>query len=55
MSQNNLNPLVALGLGVGIGVCGLWVFIETWPLLALGGAAYLVYKGTQQTKKENNT
>jgi len=53
--SKDLNPLVALGLGAGVGVCSLWVLIEVWPVLVLGGAAYLVYKGTQQSNKENIT
>ena len=52
MEQDKLNPLVALGLGAGIGVCSLWILLEIWPALVLGGAVYLIYKGTQNKKKE---
>ena len=53
MNETNLNPLVAMGVGIGVGVCGLWILLETWPILILGGAAYLVYKGVQKTTKES--
>jgi len=48
------NPLVPLGLGIGVGVCSLWLLLEVWPLVVLGGAGYLVYKGmeSQNSKKE---
>lgn len=55
-----LNPLVALGIGVGAGVCALWALLELWPVLALGGAAYLIYRGssasrnTQEEAKPDN-
>lgn len=41
------HPLVMLGIGVGAGVCGIWLLIELWPLLLLGGAAWLTYKGLE--------
>jgi len=50
------NPLIPLGLGIGIGICSLWLLIELWPLVILGGAGYLVVKGMQgQTTKKKET
>ena len=50
------NPLVPLGLGIGVGICSLWLLLEVWPLLMLGGAGYLVYKGMEkQNSKEKET
>lgn len=51
--MNNINPLIAIGLGIGIGVCGLWMLIEMWPLIILGGAGYLILKGVEKNIKEN--
>ena len=51
--KNNTSPLVPLGVGIGIGVCSLWALIELWPVLILGGAAYLCIQGTKHTTKEN--
>lgn len=57
MENKQVNPLVAVGLGIGIGVCTLYALLELWPVLALGGAAYLMYRGAkpQPNKQEENT
>ena len=34
-----------LGVGVVAGVAGVYLLIEIWPILLLGGAGYLIYKG----------
>lgn len=44
--------MVALGAGIAIGVGGLILVIELLPLLALGGAGYLIYKGMENTVKQ---
>lgn len=38
---------IPLGVGIGIGVCSVWALIELWPIIVLGGAAYLVVKGLE--------
>lgn len=53
MNTNTYNPFVLLGIGTGIGVCTLWVLVELWPIIALGGVAYIIYQGTKNTTKEN--
>ena len=50
--MNDINPLIAIGLGIGAGVCGLWVLLEMWPIILLGGAGYLILKGVEQNTKE---
>lgn len=39
---------VPLGIGIGIGVAGVWALVELWPLLLLGGATYLIVKGMEE-------
>lgn len=41
------DPKVPLGIGIGIGAASVWALVELWPLLLLGGAAYLVVKGLE--------
>lgn len=40
-----IDPKIPLGIGIGIGTAGVWALVELWPLILLGGAAYLVVKG----------
>lgn len=34
-----------LGVGIVAGVAGVYLLLEIWPVLLLGGASYLIYKG----------
>jgi len=43
--NETLNPLVAIGVGIGIGACAIILLVHLWPLVILGGAAYLIFKG----------
>ena len=56
--DNKNKELVTFGLGVGAGICGVWLLVEMLPLIALGGAGYLILKGLEQNNtqhhKENN-
>lgn len=52
---NKSNPLVPLGIGIGVGVCSLWLLLEIWPLVVLGGAGYLVYKGMESKNPKKET
>ena len=36
--------MLSLGVGVGIGVTSMWLVVETFPLLLLGGLGYLGFK-----------
>jgi len=45
MSNDNLSPLIPLGVGVAIGGSVLWIAIKIWPAVILGGAAWLIAKG----------
>lgn len=38
---------IPLGIGIGIGICSIWALIELWPVIILGGAAYLIVKGLE--------
>lgn len=55
------DPKIPLGIGIGIGITSIWALVELWPVLLLGGAAYLVVKGLEedhtekQEKSECNT
>jgi hypothetical protein len=42
--------LAIFGLGVGAGVCSVYLILELLPLLALGGAAFLIVRGLANTK-----
>jgi hypothetical protein len=46
-----------LGIGIGIGVCSVWALVELWPIIALGGATYLIVKGLHEnyTSNQENT
>jgi hypothetical protein len=50
---NKDRDLITFGLGIGAGVCGIWLLIEALPLIALGGAGYLILKGMENSQKEN--
>jgi hypothetical protein len=53
-----VNPLLPLGIGVGVGILSLYAVIELFPLIALGGAGYLVIKGlniNSKSKEETST
>ena len=50
--QQAINPLVPLGIGIGIGVCTLFAAIELLPFLVIGGAGYMIYKGINNTNTE---
>jgi len=47
MNNNNYHPLFMIGVGAGAGICAIWLLVELWPLLLLGGAAWLAYKGLE--------
>ena len=47
--------LVTFGLGLGAGVCGIWLLIEALPIIALGGAGYLILKGMENSKNKETT
>jgi hypothetical protein len=53
--DNKDRDLVTFGLGVGAGVCSIWLLIELWPLVLLGGAGYLVLKGMENSRIKENT
>ena len=43
--KTDMNALVPLGLGVALGGSALWLLVELWPLLIIGGGAALLLKG----------
>lgn len=47
------NNLLFFGLGVGAGLCGIWLAIELLPFAALGGVGYLILKGLEQRKESS--
>lgn len=52
--KNNNKDLLVFGTGVGVGLLVIWAAIELFPLIALGGAGFLLYKGLE-TKHEEKT
>ena len=58
MNEQPVSPLLPFGVGVGVGVMCLWALVELFPLIALGGAGFLVVKGLKTTnisKEDTNT
>ena len=49
--EKDVNPLIPFGVGVAVGGLGLWLLVQAWPLLFIGGGAALVLKGMQTPKK----
>ncbi|MCW4027473.1 MAG: hypothetical protein NWE76_08330 [Candidatus Bathyarchaeota archaeon] len=47
--KKQVHPLLPLGVGVAIGGSALWLAIELWPVLVLGGAAWLITKGAAKS------
>lgn len=46
------NNLLMFGAGVGLGLLSLWVIIELAPVIAFGGAGYLITRGLMKSMKE---
>jgi len=42
--MNTNNMLVPMGIGIAIGGGLLWVLVELWPLLLIGGGLLLAFK-----------
>ena len=56
MSHNDNNSaLIPFGAGLAAGVLGIYALIELFPLVVLGGAGFLVYKGMTATVDKENT
>ena len=54
--SNSTSPLVSLGIGMVVGVGALFLLLELWPILVVGGGVYLVLKGlTNQASAEEKT
>jgi hypothetical protein len=49
----NKEPLIPLGIGIGVGVTGILLAIELLPLAAFGAAGYLIYKGMESKVNTN--
>ncbi len=48
------DPLVPLGVGVVLGGSALWLLIELWPLLVVGGGLAMVAVGLKKSKEERD-
>jgi len=53
MEKNKISPLVPLGIGIAIGGSALWLLIELWPILLVGGGIALALGGMTNTSKES--
>lgn len=51
MANNDISPLVPLGVGIALGGMGIWALIELWPLIIIGAGVILFIKGTSQSKE----
>jgi len=47
--MNTTEMLIPLGIGVAIGGGLLWLLLELWPLIAMGGGLLLAFKAMQNT------
>lgn len=47
-----IDPKLALGAGIGIGVSAIYLLVHLWPVILVMGAGWLMVKGIGSDDKE---